>query len=160
MGTHTFRYAVLPHAHGWQAGGVVQAALTFNQPLVMLPPLSKTAAAAGSNIAGEEVGVVQGALALNQPLVMLPPQQKTAEAVGSNNGGGIGVEGGDGRGGGVRGGGGGGGAACSGNGGGGLLEGLGALRMLSTPLIQASCVRCLLHWLVGWLGWSVGCLVD
>ena len=35
IGHHTMRYAVLPHANGWQAGGVVPAALAFNQPLVM-----------------------------------------------------------------------------------------------------------------------------
>ncbi|GAX76602.1 hypothetical protein CEUSTIGMA_g4048.t1 [Chlamydomonas eustigma] len=37
MGHHIMRYAVLPHAYGWQAGGVVTAALGFNQPLVMVP---------------------------------------------------------------------------------------------------------------------------
>ena len=34
MGHHKIRFAVLPHANGWQAGGVVPAALAFNQPLV------------------------------------------------------------------------------------------------------------------------------
>eukprot|EP00798_Chlamydomonas_sp_ICE-L_P019351 gene19351-26000_t len=36
MGTHTFKYAVRPHKLGWQSGGVVAAALAFNQPLLLL----------------------------------------------------------------------------------------------------------------------------
>jgi alpha-mannosidase len=33
MGTHRFAYALLPHAGGWQDGGVVAAARAFNAPL-------------------------------------------------------------------------------------------------------------------------------
>jgi alpha-mannosidase len=33
MGTHRFRYALLPHAGGPQPGGVIPAAAAFNQPL-------------------------------------------------------------------------------------------------------------------------------
>lgn len=36
-GAHTFRYALLPHAHGPQAGGVIPAAAAFNQPLLLRP---------------------------------------------------------------------------------------------------------------------------
>ncbi len=45
MGSHVLRYAVLPHAHGWQAGGVVPAALAFNQPLLRVPGVPVGAAA-------------------------------------------------------------------------------------------------------------------
>ena len=34
LGRHELAYAVLPHAGGWQAGGVVAEARTFNEPLL------------------------------------------------------------------------------------------------------------------------------
>ena len=33
MGEHRFAYALMPHAGGWQDGGVVAAARAFNAPL-------------------------------------------------------------------------------------------------------------------------------
>jgi alpha-mannosidase len=36
MGKHRFRYALFPHAHGPQLGGVISAAAAFNQPLRVL----------------------------------------------------------------------------------------------------------------------------
>ena len=33
MGEHRFAYALIPHAGGWQDGGVVAAARAFNAPL-------------------------------------------------------------------------------------------------------------------------------
>ncbi len=38
QGTHVLRYGLLPHAHGWQAAGVVAAAAAFNTPLRVLQP--------------------------------------------------------------------------------------------------------------------------
>ncbi len=38
LGRHELAYAVLPHAGGWQAGGVVAEARRFNEPIRWAPP--------------------------------------------------------------------------------------------------------------------------
>lgn len=38
MGSHVFRYALLPHAHCWRTAGIVPAAWAFNAPLRMMTP--------------------------------------------------------------------------------------------------------------------------
>lgn len=62
MGRHVVRYGLLPHAGGWQAGGVVAAAAAFNVPLVPVPRMALKAS--GMHGSGGNGGGWGGALLL------------------------------------------------------------------------------------------------
>ena len=53
------RYGVMPHAGGWQAGGVVPAALAFNQHLVVVDP-----GAAAGGLGDPNLGMVAAGTAV------------------------------------------------------------------------------------------------
>lgn len=66
QGTHVLRYGLLPHAHSWQAAGVVAAAAAFNTPLRVMkapPPQPPPAGAAAPYIAGGMPAFGDGAAA-------------------------------------------------------------------------------------------------
>ena len=57
LGRHELAYAVLPHAGGWQAGGVVAEARRFNEPMIWAPP-APPAPAGPSGALAEADGLV------------------------------------------------------------------------------------------------------
>ena len=57
QGEHELAYALVPHAGGWQEGGVVREARLFNQPRRRAPP--------GASAGGALAGVESGALVLD-----------------------------------------------------------------------------------------------